>query len=96
MRRLEDGTYMYDTDTRWDRIFPMLFFTLILFSLTILWAVFAYNEFKEEGLKSFYYLTDKGTGYVGQLFAGSVWGFLFLKASLRELNNTRSKDCSND
>jgi len=71
MRKLEDGTYMYDTDTPLDLALVSLFVFVVCALLFIIHSYNAVQSYKTDGWIAFQYLTDSGTL---QIFGMIGWG----------------------
>ena len=89
MRKLDDGTYMYDTDSPWDRVLVSLGFCLFWILLFGVNLRFAIREYIDEGSSAFIYLTSSGTLYVGQIFAAVVWFVLTLRVLFQRIRDAK-------
>ena len=83
--------YIYDTDSPWDNILASLFAAVVFASLCVLNIVFANQAYEQEGWSGFYYLMDRGTSHVFQIFMWGCWSFNFFRHTFRKWQALKMK-----
>jgi hypothetical protein len=77
MRRLEDGTYMYDTDPDWAPWVIALAVCGFWGLFGVMWFCFAFRVYQSAGPSEFYYLFDQGTAKIIWTVVSFFWFFRY-------------------
>lgn len=96
MRKLEDGTYMFDTNSPWTAVFAHALYSFIFIALAVSSGFFAVNEYVDEGWSAFYYLTDQGTRNVGLAVFWALLSRPFIREVFLKLRQAKSGGAAND